>query len=115
MGRIQPIQEKYAQGGFGATPTPQIASAAPPPPVAPNGEVHKPWDVRNWSAADTKVTKELKPFNGTHATYKTWANRVKDHFKKKNGDWARVFQEVESQRASISKEMLKMGNIFADG
>ena len=105
----------YVPGGFGAVPMSQPSSAAPPPPVAPNGEVHKPWDARNWSAADMKVAKELKPFNGTHASYKTWANRVKDHFKKKNSDWARVFQELESQRNPISKDMLKMGNMFADG
>ena len=37
--------------------------------------------------ADAKVSKELTPFNGTHQTYKTWANRIKDLFIKKNSNW----------------------------
>ena len=89
--------------------------AAPPPPAStPNGS-RKPWDFRMWSVSDVKTSKELKPFDGSHAKYKTWANRVKDHFKKKHGDWSYVFDEVEKQKFPITRDKLVMGNLNCDG
>ena len=44
----------------------------------------KYFDGRKWSIAHAKVSKELKPFTGVDAHYRTWANRIKDHFKEHN-------------------------------
>ena len=68
-----------------------------------------------WSIADAKVSKELRPFNGTHQTYKTWANRVKDHFIKKNSDWHYLFHEVEAQKTPIARDLLKMSWMHGNG
>ena len=51
-----------------------------------------------WGVADMKISKELKPFNGTDGMYRTWAQRVKDHFTEKNPDWYYVFAEIEKQK-----------------
>ena len=61
----------------------------------------KPWDVKEWSIAHAKVSKELKPFQGTDSTYRTWAGRVRDHFKEVNSDWGLVFSEIEKQKSTI--------------
>ena len=61
-----------------------------------------------WSTAEAKVSKELRPFNGTHATYKTWAKRVKERFIKKNADWYYVFREDEIQKMPIARDTLKV-------
>ena len=94
------------QGGFGP---------GHPTPPAPAQAAHRTWDPRMWSTADAKVSKELKPFNGTHASYKIWANRVKDHFTKKNPDWHHVFVVVESQKTPVSRDLLKVSWLRADG
>ena len=59
------------------------------------------FDVRNWSASHAKVTKELKPFNGSDSNYRTWANRIRDHFTEVNADWGLVFAEIEKQKVRI--------------
>ena len=82
----------FAKSRTSQAPTDAYAPHQNPPPSANSGPrpapqgPHKPWDARMWSIADAKVSKELRPFNGTHQTYKTWANRVKDHFIKKSSD-----------------------------
>ena len=57
-----------------------------------------------WSIAEAKVSKELKPFDGSHSKYEIWANRIKDHFKKKYSDWEYLFDEVEAQEVPMSKD-----------
>ena len=84
-------------------------------PLQKNAGAHKHWDPREWSASEIKVAKELKPFVGTHGAYKIWANRVKDHFRKKNSDWAYLFAEVEAQKTQIPKNTLKRGYLNGDG
>ena len=72
------------------------------PPAAPAASVTtKYWDERQWSITHAKVSKELKPFNGSDAGYRTWAGRVKDHFKEVNKYWALVFAEIERQQSVI--------------
>ena len=72
------------------------------PPAAPAASVTtKYWDERQWSITHAKVSKELKPFNGSDAGYRTWAGRVKDHFKEVNKFWAMVFAEIERQQSVI--------------
>ena len=95
------------------------SGAAPPSPfpaayAAPVG-THRPFDAREWNAVDVKVAKELKPFNGTHAAYKIWANRVKDHFKKKNTCWGHLFSEIEAQKIPINKNSLVLRTFNVDG
>ena len=85
-------------------PPSMAAGSALPNPMDAGSK--KPWDPRIWSISEAKVSKELKPFDGSHAKYRTWANRVKDHFKKKYGDWEFVFEEIEKQKVPISKELL---------
>ena len=73
------------------------------------------WDARMWGVADMKISKELKPFNGTDAMYRTWARRVKDHFTEKNTDWYYVFAEIEKQKEPIGKDSLQMNYLNGDG
>ena len=68
-----------------------------------------------WSIAEAKVSKELKPFDGSHSKYEIWANRIKDHFKKKYSDWEYLFDEVEAQKVPISKDRLVSSYLNADG
>ena len=102
--------------GWGSSTTPQSPSPSTTAPtmVPPRGS-SRPFESRDWNAAEIKVAKELKPFNGTHAAYKTWANRVKDHFKKKNGFWGYVFTEIEAQKTPIGKNHLMTKSFNADG
>ena len=117
-------RSRTAHGGLSQSvnsnaPTPAPSNAvpgAPPANIAQNfAGPRRPWDPKLWSIADAKVSKELKPFNGTHSTYKIWANRVKDHFIKKNSDWNYVFAEVEKQRTPIARDLLKNNWLMADG
>ena len=107
----------YASGGATLNSTPQARApdenANGPQPR--NAGVHKPWEPREWSASEIKVAKELKPFIGSHTAYKIWANRVKDHFRKKNFDWSHLFTEIESQKTQIPKSTLKHGYLKGDG
>ena len=82
--------------------------------MPPHG-INRPFDFREWNAVDIKVAKELKPFNGTHAAYKTWANRVKDHFKKNNKSWGNLFSEIEAQKTPISRTNLTTRTFNGDG
>ena len=121
-------QSAYATGGLGpsqpaqaAGPLPNPAHAAlfptpavAQPPAAPPPGIHRPWISKDWSAAEIKVAKELKPFSGSHAAYKIWASRVKDHFCKKNGDWKYLFKEVEAQKNPIDQIRLQMGYLTGD-
>lgn len=111
----------YSSGGLNHPQPVNVPSPTPPTP-APGPAVplrapvtHKSWDLKLWSVCDTKVSKELKPFNGKHSTYKIWANRVKDHFIEKNGDWHYIFAEIETQKAPITRDLLKFSYINADG
>ena len=61
----------------------------------------KHWDVKEWNIGFAKVSKELKPFQGTDSTYRTWAGRVRDHFKEVNADWGLVFSEIEKQKSTV--------------
>ena len=81
------------------------------PPLAQR----RAWDSRMWGVADMKISKELKPFNGTDGMYRTWAQRVKDHFTEKNPDWYYVFAEIEKQKEPIVKEALTMNYLNGDG
>ena len=63
------------------------------PPAAQASPSTKYWDEKQWSITNAKVSKELKPFNGSDASYRTWAGRVRDHFKEANKEWALVFAE----------------------
>ena len=104
-------------GGFAAAPTPQpnfgfAANPNLPPGMAPPQATHRPWDSRLW-ATNEKVSKELKPFDGTHGRYKIWSSRLKDHFIERNSDWQYVFTEIESHKFPILKENLRMGFLNA--
>ena len=68
---------------------------------APANLVNKLWDEKQWSVTHAKVSKELKPFAGVDSTYRTWASRVKDHFKEVNADWGLIFAEIEKQKTYI--------------
>ena len=94
------------QGGFGpGHPTPPAQAQA----------AHNTWDSRFSNTADATASNKLKPFNGTHASYKIWANRVKDHFTKKKPDWHHVFVTVENQKTPVSRDLLKVSWLRADG
>ena len=81
---FQQSRTAYASGGIPASnPVPLVGTRPPMHAPGPASGNRKPWDPRSWSASEIKVAKELKPFSGLHSTYKIWANRVKDHFKKK--------------------------------
>ena len=71
------------------------------PLQAPVNLVNKFWDEKQWSVTHAKVSKELKPFSGVDSTYRTWASRVKDHFKEVNADWGLIFAEIEKQKTYI--------------
>ena len=94
-------------------PSPPVMPPTPTP-AAPSG-AHRPFDSKDWNAVDVKVAKELKPFNGTHAAYKIWAGRVKDHFKKKNKCWGYLFGEIEAQKAPIHRANLVMRSFNIEG
>ena len=81
---------------YGVTPPAVASSHAPAAQVS-----DKYWDERQWTIAHQKVSKELKPFNGSDSNYRTWASRVKDHFKEANKYWALVFAEIERQQSVI--------------
>ena len=81
---------------YGVTPPAAASSHAPAAQAS-----DKYWDERQWTIAHQKVSKELKPFNGSDSSYRTWANRVKDHFKEANKYWALVFAEIERQPSAI--------------
>ena len=100
----------YASGG-----TPQDSVPPANAPQQRGAGAHKPWEPREWSASEIKVAKELKPFVGTHGAYKIWANRVKDHFRKKNIDWSHIFAEIEAQKTQIPRSTLKMGYLNGNG
>ena len=74
----------------------------------------KAWDIKEWSIAHAKVSKELKPFQGTDSTYRTWASRVRDHFKEVNSDWGLVFSEIEKQPAAIPMSNQTMSQLLSD-
>ena len=99
-GRPQVIQQPLSQ-----PPVSQI-------PVGASRLVTKHWDVKEWSIAHAKVSKELKPFQGTDSTYRTWAGRVRDHFKEVNSDWGLVFSEIEKQTSTIPMSAQTIANLF---
>ena len=92
--------------------------SAPPTPGFPQASspalARKPWDQKVWSIVESKVSKELKPFDGTNAKYRIWADRVRDHYQKKHGDWEFLFKEVEKQKAPITKDKLIFTFIATD-
>ena len=98
-----------------ATNVPASAYGAAPyaAQAAPASDKH--WDERQWSIAHQKVSKELKPFNGSDAGYRTWANRVKDHFKEANKHWALVFAEIERQQSVIPLSSQVMSFLLGPG
>ena len=103
----------YSSGGLNSTSTPTAAPTLgsvmdPPPGMASTPVTHKPWDSKLWSTNE-KVSKELKPFDGSHGKYKIWASRLKDHFIKRNPDWQFLFTEIESHKFPITKDNLKLG------
>ena len=102
-----------APAGFGMNSAPRapVVAQVLVPPV---GAV-RPFDLREWNAVDIKVAKELKPFNGSHGAYKIWANRVKDHFRKKNNCWGHLFNEIEGHKLPICKQHLVMRSFNVDG
>ena len=75
-----PRSEYSLKAEHQSSPHTSFADAHAQPSHSPGPNQRRMWDARNWSAVDIKVSKELKPFNGTHAAYKTWANRVKGLF-----------------------------------
>ena len=85
-----------------------------PPPVVQGQRTMVPFDSRNWSASHIKVAKELKPFNGSDSNYRTWANRVRDHFIEVNADWRWVFAEIEKQKVRIPMSSQTMTVIHDD-
>ena len=97
------------------------SQAAPPmaPPVAAASaagqEIIQHWDERRWDISHAKVSKELKPFNGSDSAYRTWAGRVRDHFKEVNRDWALVFAEIEKQQTVIPMNSQTLCYLFAPG
>ena len=91
-------------------------NSARPPPMAPQSHLgRRAWDPKMWGVADMKISKELKPFNGTDGMYRTWAQRVKDHFTEKNLDWSYVFAEIERQKEPIGKESLVLNYLTGEG
>ena len=103
----------YSSGGLNSTSTPTAAPTLgsvmdPPPGMASTPVTHKPWDSKLWSTNE-KVSKELKPFDGSHGKYKIWASRLKDHFIKRNPDWQFLFTEIESHKFPVTKDNLKLG------
>ena len=83
-------------------------------PQAPNPN-HVAWDARAWDVSSMKSSKELKPFNGSDAAYRTWAMRVKDHFSEKNPDWLTIFSEIEKQKEPIIRDALRTGVLNGNG
>ena len=53
--------------------------------------------------AHAQVSKELRPFTGGDASYRTWANRIKDHFREVNADWAYAFAEMEKRTICMGR------------
>ena len=82
--------------------------------MAASAGANRNFDSRDWNAVDIMTSKELKPFNGTHGAYKIWANRVKDHFKKKNKCWGYLFSEIPAQKSPISKTHLVTRSFTVD-
>ena len=80
----------------------------PPPGMASTPVTHTPWDSKLWSTNE-KVSKELKPFDGSHVKYKIWASRLKDHFIKRNPDWQFLLTEMESHKFPVTKNNPKLG------
>ena len=97
------------------------SQAAPPmaPPVAAASAagqvIIQHWDERRWDISHAKVSKELKPFNGSDSAYRTWAGRVRDHFKEVNRDWALVFAEIEKQQTVIPMNSQNLCYLTAPG
>ena len=91
-----------------------MPSMGVPPPVVQGQRTMVPFDSRNWSASHIKVAKELKPFNGSDSNYRTWANRVRDHFIEVNADWRWVFAEIEKQKVRIPMSSQTMTVIHDD-
>ena len=123
FGNRPPQHFHYGSSVGSPLSAPNVAPAAPPmaatsptlsPPTPGMPLERKPFNEKLWSAADSKVSKELKPFAGVAATYKTWANRVKDHFCKKNADWAVAFAEIEKTKTPISMDKLRTCDIVGD-
>ena len=89
------------QSSHAATNTSLPASMPMAPPVVQGQRTLVPFDTRNWSVSHVKVSKELKTFNGSDSSYRTWASRVRDHFTEVNADWGLVFDEIEKQKVRI--------------
>ena len=111
---LQPTTpDPWADYTAGRSPT--IQQQAPQPSPVQVGAQRlsvKAWDVKEWSIAHLKVSKELKPFMGTDATYRTWAGRVRDHFKEVNADWGLVFSEIEKQKIPIPMSAQTLTYLF---
>ena len=115
-----PTPDPWASYVAGSQAAPPMASSynAPTPVVAAPvaGQVIiQHWDERQWNIGYAKVSKELKPFNGSDSAYRTWAGRVRDHFKEVNRDWALVFAEIEKQQSVIPMSSQIMCYLGAPG
>ena len=71
---------------------------------------HSP-PAANWSI-DRKVTKELKPFDGSSLHYKSWRDRVMDHLTRCNVHWAELLNFVESEHAVLNWSRLAAATPF---
>ena len=112
-------QNQFGAGPQNQAPAPTYASAGPqnqfnagPQNQAPANLVNKYWDEKHWSVTHAKISKELKPFAGVDSTYRTWAGRVKDHFKEVNADWSLVFAEIERQKTYIPLSSQNMSYLY---
>ena len=106
---IQPTTPDPWAASWAAYSTGQVPQSIPQAVVQPQTQfpigaarlTMKHWDSKEWNISFAKVSKELKPFQGTDSTYRTWASRVRDHFKEVNSDWGLVFSEIEKQKTTI--------------
>ena len=57
--------------------------------------------MKTW-AIDRKVTKELKAFDGSSLSYKSWHDRIVDHVMRCNVHWGEVLSMVEKVQTPLT-------------
>ena len=62
----------------------------------------KPFEEREWSTGNKKVTKQLDAFDGDIVHYDNWRRRIRDHFIDVNCNYAEVFRLIENEKGIIS-------------
>ena len=69
---------------------------------------------KEWSASDKKVSKARTLFNGPAQQYRNWADRMKDHCKEVNCEYAEIFRLIEASKPKITNANLTIGKL-SDG